>query len=160
MSRLAFLTFLLLVALVTTLAYHQFRAEWVLFREGETLYKQGDVTGCQKAFTQALHRGLRAEPFLYQYHDALLRTGQATAAVDLIRTAFQSDFSPPLIETLVGQSLSAVPAETLASLAREWVALHPHNRGSRLTAARLYTKLGRFADAEREYRTILGETMP
>jgi len=160
MFRFRLALFILALAVGTTLLYHALKPEWVKFREGEHAFAAGEFQAAARAYGEAWSKGLRIPALVGNYHQSLIRTGQASSAADVFRASYQERFFLPVAEVLLEQTLAIGASGTALELARDWTARHPHHREARLTAARLYGRLGLYEQAEREYRIALGETKP
>lgn len=158
MSRYSFIAYLAILTLLTSFAYRHFRGEWISFRHGEQFLQTGDIRNAVESFAEAWKRGMRSDGLIVAYHDTLLLSGQATAAVEIFRCAFSDSFRRNVIEVLIEREAEQGSQNVLAALAGEWTMRHPSDRQARITAARVYGRLGRFNEAEQEYRLALGET--
>lgn len=160
MLRFRLALFAIALILGTTLLYHALKPEWVKFREGEHAFATGEFQAAAQAYSKAWRQGLRIPSLVENYHQTLIRTGQASSAAEVFRASYQETFSLPVTETLLEQTLAIGASGTALELAHDWTTRHPHHREARLTAARLYGRLGLYDQAEREYRIVLGETKP
>ncbi len=150
--------FLVVVAVLTSLVYQNVKSGWVTYRHGETLFLQGDLKGALPLFEAAEAAGIPSRELLLRLTEVRLFLGQVEAARQAMAQAFHERwFRPFTAEALVELFLRFRQGESALLVLAEAVAQHPDSAVLRLLYARLLSRLGRFAEAAREFRLLLGE---
>jgi tetratricopeptide (TPR) repeat protein len=159
-SRPIFFLFLVGLAMITSLAYQFFKQDWVLFRQGEQLFQNRRFQEARPVFEAAWNKGLRCPPLVLEFHETLLAEGIASQALELTRQLIREGGELGVLVPVTDLYFSYARQELVAVYAMDLARLYPRNRIARFTAARLFSRLGQFDEAARQYRQGLGEMAP
>ncbi len=150
--------FLLLVAILTSVAYQILKPGWVNFRRGEALFQEGDLVGALSHYEAAERAGVPSRDLLLHLAEIRLFLGQVEAARQTLAEAFQHRwFRPYTADALVELFLRFHQGEAALGVLADEVTRHPDSPALRLLYGRLLSRLGRFAEAAREFRLLLKE---
>jgi predicted Zn-dependent protease len=150
--------FLTFVTVLTCAIYQQVKAGWILFRQGEGLYEQGDMVGALPLFEAAEQAGVPSRELLLKITETRLFLGQTDVAGQAFAKAFrQRWFRPYAADALIELFLRFQAGTVALEVIRLEVARHPDSKVLRLYYGRLLSRLGQFADAAKEFRIMLGE---
>lgn len=127
---------------------------------GQCLQALGRPEAAERRFIAAVARRDRAEQLArLAYGQFLIRQGRAPEAVDLLKPAQQPESPEASYE--LGLALSQVgQLETAVAALERAVRLSPQKSATRLLLAKVYRRLGRFPEAEREEMAAVALGLP
>ena len=160
MSRASFVLLLIALTVGTCLLYRSVKREWVMLRQGERFFQDQRYPEAIGAFQTSWDRGLRCSELVFPFHEAYLATGQASRAHALTTSLICEGKDLHQLVPLTELYLSHQCQGLVASYLHELTGRYPHHRQTRFLAGRLYSRLGLFAEAARQYRHGLGESAP
>jgi len=149
---------LIVIALLTTAAYHLLKPDWILFRKAETYFSEKAFSQAIPVYARLLERGFEAPALVSHLGTAYVATGRFREAAaifeDILRKApdkLQELKELANIYVAFGQFKKAIP------LYQTFLQQEPYNRSVRILLARALSWSGRFDEAIVEYRKAVGD---
>jgi len=158
MRRSVLISILIAIALLTTLAYHLFKPNWVLFRKGEDCFSKKAYTVAIPYYVDLLNNGFVTEKLLNHLGTAYVATGQFEKATKIFKEIIKhSPKRTTAIKELANIYVMLGRFKQAVALYQFYLQEQPDNRSVRILLARALTWSGRFEEAIVQYRKALGE---
>ncbi|GEM_PF-504038 len=158
MKRLGLILFLFAVGVLTTLTYHWFNQEWVMFRRGEAHFSQEEFSEAIPYYEKLLRKGFQDPALLKHLGSCYLATGDpGKARVVFERLIAQRQDRLWAMKELAALYIGFDRFGEAAQLYRAILESDPKARSVRIRLARALSWSGRLEEAIHEYRKALGE---
>jgi len=149
---------LIAIAILTTVAYHLLKPDWVLFRNAERCFSNKAYAQAIPLYNRLLKSGFETPRLLNHLGTSYVATGQFSEAATIFENILNQH--PNMLSVLkelaniyvaFGRFKEAIP------LYQTFLQKQPDNRSVRILLARVLSWSGRFDEAIGEYRKVLGE---
>lgn len=158
MKRWVMVTSLIAIALLTTVAYHVLKPDWVLFRNAERRFSNKAYAQAIPLYNRLLDNGFETPSLLNHLGTSYIATGQFSEAATIFENILKRNPSmlPAMTElaqiyVAFGRFQNAIP------LYQSFLDKQPDNRSVRILLARVLSWSGRLDEAVVQYRKALGD---
>lgn len=150
---------LFVVAVLTTVAYHNINRSWILFRKGETHFAGKEYSKAIPFYQEALKEGSDNPEIIEHLAQSHLEAGNATESQRLYgKLVTEQPRDVAALFALANVSSALGQFDEAVRLYREILKQDAKNRTARIQLARVLVRSGHFDEAIKEYRHVLGES--
>lgn len=151
--------FLLLVVVLTSLAYHWIRGDHVSLTRADRLFEHGDLAAAQPVYEKLAVKGFLNEKNQFRLAECYFATDRPEDALQILKELVKAS---DINKISMRHRLAEINLQYgwYQDALREYQALiniKPENRSYRIGYARALAWIGNFEDAVVEYRILLGE---
>lgn len=149
---------LLILAGITTIAYHALRADRVALKRADRAFAKGDHREAVLRYREAFSRGDAKPLRLLNLAEAHLALGEADDAERVYERVLREDAENESARNrLILMNVRHGRFERAAELYRQHLLRKPRSRAAWIGLARVLAYAGRFEEAAAAYRKFLGE---
>lgn len=153
-----FFCLLCLSVLITIKTYLYIHSDWVVFRQAETFFFDKHFDRAVPLYKEIVNNGFSQPEAFMHLAECYEKSGKSDEAIDLYEILTKKKPEDFWLHLELGGLYARHQRPLLASKAyRHALSLHPDNRMARIFFARSLTALGKFDEAVKEYRIVLGE---
>lgn len=106
MKRFALTSSMIVIALITTLAYHLLKPDWVLFRKGENYFSKKAYAEAIPCYTRLLKSGFETPKLLNHLGSSYIATGQLEEAAAIFQNMLHQTPENRSVRILLARVLS------------------------------------------------------
>ena len=156
---LYFSGFLLLVIVLTSLAYHWIRGDHVSLTRADRLFEHGDLVAAQPVYEKLAAKGFLNQKKQFRLAECYFATDRPEDALQILNELVKaSDINKiSMRHRLAEINVKYGWYQDALREYRALVKMNPENRLYRIGYARALAWIGNFEDAVAEYRILLGE---
>ncbi len=156
---LLYLLLMCVTTAITVVAYRHAHAEWVVFRQAESLFSKQNYEQAIPLYQQAIRDGLVNRDAFRHLAECHEQNGTLDDAIALYESFAKTDVNDFWLQLELGGLYARHQRfESAVKTYRYALTLEPQNRTARIFLARSLTAVRMFDEAADEYKILLGET--